>query len=245
VERYSGRKFGIRRCSSWYDCCPAGQCRAYTALQTAWSGTQGANSAFAIAVAGTNLASHADNQSKLALETAWSGTQGANYAAGVAVAGTNAAQQARAVADKALLTSWSGTQGANSALAIAVAGTNAAHSNCGFSFVIDGQGAVITTGLKGYVEVPFGMWVTRWTIVADQAGTAVVDVLKSSGYAGFPTVPSMAGSSRPSLNNAQKNEDTTLPGWTRQINTGDIVGFNVNTAGTIQTVTVAVAGTKS
>jgi hypothetical protein len=45
---------------------------AYTALQTAWSGTNGANSAFSIAVAGTNLAQSAKTDADLAL--AWLGT---------------------------------------------------------------------------------------------------------------------------------------------------------------------------
>lgn len=218
---------------------------ADVALQTAWSGTNGANSAFAVAVAGTNAAAQARNTADVALQTAWSGTSGANSAFAIAVAGTNAAAQARTVADQALLTAWSGTQGANAALSIAVAGTNAAKGACGFNFVIDGGGQAITTGFKGYVEVPFSMWITRWTIVADQTGSAVIDVLKSSGYAGFPTVPSIAGSSKPTLSSAQKNQDTTLTGWTRQINGGDIVGFTVNSAATAQIVTVAIAGTRS
>ena len=218
---------------------------ADTALQTAWSGTQGANAAFAIAVSGTNAAAQANVLAGTALQTAWSGTNGANSAFSIAVAGTNSAAQARNVADRALLTAWSDTQGANAALSIAVAGTTAAKGNCGFSFVIDGGGQAITTGFKGYVEVPFGMWITRWAIFADQSGSAVVDVLKSSGYAGFPTVPSIAGSAKPTLSSAQKNENTTLAGWTRQINGGDIVGFTVNSAATAQIVTVAISGTRS
>jgi hypothetical protein len=220
------------------------------ALLTAWSGTSGANSAFSIAVAGTNLAQTAKDQADLlttwfgtlqngdsselaylALQTAWAGTQSADYATSLAIAGTNAAQQARAVADVALVTAW--------------AGTNAANGNCGFSFVIDGGGQAIETGFKGYVEVPFGMWITRWTLIADQSGTAVVDVLKSNGYAGFPTTPSIAGSAKLVLPNAQKNQDTTLEGWTRQISGGDIVGFAVDLAATVEILTVAVAGTRS
>lgn len=218
---------------------------AYIALLTAWSGTEGANGAMAVATAGTNAAAAASNVANAALRTAWSGTEGADSAFAVAVAGTLAGEQARSVADIALLTAWSGTEGANAALAIAVAGTLAANGGCGFSFVIDGGGAAITTGFKGYVEVPFGMWITRWTIVADQSGSAVVDVLKSSGYAGFPTVPSIAASAKPTLSSQQKNQDTTLTGWTRQINGGDIVGFTVNSAATAQIVTVAIAGTRS
>jgi hypothetical protein len=218
---------------------------AYNALLTAWSGTNGANAAMTVAVAGTNAASRANDLGKTALETAWSGTNGANSAFSVAVAGTNNAAIAEGHAKAAMLTAWSGTQGANAALAIAVAGTNALKGDCGFSFVIDGGGQAITTGLKGYVEVPFGMWLTRWTILSDQTGSIVVDVLKSSGYAGFPTVPSIAASAKPTLSSAQKNENTTLVGWTRQLNKGDIIGFTVNSASTVLLTTVALAGTKS
>jgi hypothetical protein len=51
---------------------------AYRALQTAWSGTSGANSAFAIAVAGTNAAAVASTNAEDALQTAWVGTESAN-----------------------------------------------------------------------------------------------------------------------------------------------------------------------
>lgn len=218
---------------------------AYAALLTAWSGTNGANAALAIAVVGTNAASRANDLGKSALETAWSGTNGANSAFSVAVRGTNIGNIAEQHSYAALQTAWSGTQGANAALAIAVAGTNAAKGACGFSFVIDGGGQAITTGLKGYVEVPFGMWLTRWTILGDQSGSIVVDVLKSNGYAGFPTVPSIAASAKPTLSAAQKNENTTLVGWTRQLNQGDIIGFTVNSASTVLLTTVALAGTRS
>jgi hypothetical protein len=218
---------------------------AYAALLTAWSGTNGANAALVIASAGTNLGQHANDVATVALQTSWAGTQAANYAASVAVACTIAGNEARKVADKALLTAWSGTNGANAALTIAIAGTNAAKGPCGFSFVIDGGGAVITTGLKGYIEIPFGMWLTRWTILGDQSGNIVVDVLKSSGYAGFPTVPSIAASAKPTLSGVQKNENTTLVGWTRQLNQGDIIGFTVNSASTVLLTTVALAGTRS
>lgn len=130
-------------------------------------------------------------------------------------------------------------------------GTNAqaaaeavANSAVAVNYVIDGGGAVIETGLKGYIQVPFAMWVTDWVLVADQSGTCVVDVVKSSGYAGFPTTSSIAGSEKPSLTGTQKNQDTDLTSWNRSIAAGDILGFNVDSADTVEILTVVLNGTK-
>lgn len=125
------------------------------ALQTAWSGTSGANSAFAIAVAGTNAAAAAQATGALAL--AWIGTIGASgvdqiardlatSAYNIATNGTDrlddridAEIQARIHDDGT--TYWAGTtyangqvaieaaariNGDNSIMGIAVAGTNLA-----------------------------------------------------------------------------------------------------------------------
>jgi hypothetical protein len=73
---------------------------AYRALQTAWSGTSGANSAFAVAVAGTNVAGGASTTAATALHTAWQGTQNANAALQTAWRGTQ---------DANTLFSWFGT----------------------------------------------------------------------------------------------------------------------------------------
>jgi hypothetical protein len=167
----------------------------------------------------------------------------ADAAFSIAVAGTSAANAALAtangangLANTALQTAWAGTNAANSAQ----------HANCGFSFVVDGGGAPILTGFKGYVSMPFNMWVTGWTVVADQSGTFIADVLKSNGYAGFPTAPSAADGDKPTLNNTQQNRNVAITVWTQQqFNQGDLVGFIVNTAGTVQIATIALNGTRN
>lgn len=112
------------------------------------------------------------------------------------------------------------------------------------NFIIDGGGSVISVGEKGHIEVPFAMTITGWTILADQTGSIVVDVKKVS-YAGFPTTSSIAGTEKPALSAAQKNQDLSLTSWTTSISAGDILAFEVESASTVQRVVVALRGKKS
>lgn len=101
------------------------------------------------------------------------------------------------------------------------------------SYVIDGAGSTPSTGSYGQVSVPAACTITGWVITADQSGSAVVDVLRST-YAGFPTTSSIAGSDKPTLSSAQKNEDLTLTGWgSTAISAGDQIQFNLNSATTV------------
>jgi hypothetical protein len=98
--------------------------------------------------------------------------------------------------------------------------------------VIDGAGAVITTGVKGFVEVPFAGTITAVTLLSTDAavtsGSIVIDVWKDT-YANYPPVvgDSITASAKPTLASAIKSRDTTLTGWTTAIAAGDILGFSV------------------
>lgn len=110
-------------------------------------------------------------------------------------------------------------------------------------FVIDGGGAEITTGSKGYLEIPFDCTVTGWTILADQSGSIVVDVKKCT-YGDFPTNSSIAGTEKPTLSSAQKNHDLDLVSWTTAITAGDILEFVVDSVTGIERVKVSIRGTR-
>lgn len=119
-------------------------------------------------------------------------------------------------------------------------------SDAAISFTIDGGGAAIATGQKGHIEVPFDMTVTGWTIVADQSGSIVVDVWKDT-YANFPptVADTIAGSEKPTLSSAQKNQDLSLSSWATTLTKGDILAFNVDSASTVTRVTVSIRGTRT
>jgi hypothetical protein len=116
-------------------------------------------------------------------------------------------------------------------------------ANLGYStitYVIDGGGAAITTGLKGYLEIPFGCVIDRWTLLADQSGSIIVDIWKDT-YANAPPVVGdvITASAKPTLSTAAKAQSSTLTGWTTAIAAGDILAFNVNSVATIQRVTLS------
>lgn len=112
-------------------------------------------------------------------------------------------------------------------------------------FVIDGGGSAITTGVKGYLEVPFGMTITGWTLVAKESGSIVIDVWKDT-YANFPptVADTIAGTEKPTLSSVQKNQDTSLSSWTTAITAGDVLGFNVDSITTCTQVTLTLRGTR-
>jgi hypothetical protein len=109
--------------------------------------------------------------------------------------------------------------------------------NVGLNFIIDGGGSVISTGKKGHIVVPFTGTITGWTILADQSGDIVVDVNKST-YAAFAATASIAGTEKPTLAAAQKNQDLNLTTWTTTVTAGDIIEFEVDSVTTVERVTV-------
>ena len=111
------------------------------------------------------------------------------------------------------------------------------------TYMVDGGGSAITTGSKGFIEIPFACTINQVTLLADVSGSIVVDIKKSS-YAGFPTTSSICAAAKPTLSSAQKSQDATLTGWTTSITAGDILEYNVDSATTVTRVTVSLRVTK-
>jgi len=109
----------------------------------------------------------------------------------------------------------------------------------GIVFIIDGGGSAITTGEKGHLRIPFKCEIQRVTLLADQSGSIKIDIWKDT-YANFPPTDadSICGGNEPEISSAQKYQDSTLSGWTKTINAGDILAFNVDSAATIERVTL-------
>lgn len=106
---------------------------------------------------------------------------------------------------------------------------------------IDGAGSAITTGVKGYVEVPYTGTITGWTILGDQSGSIVVDVWKDT-YANYPptVADTIAGSEKPTISSATKGQDLALSTWTTSVTAGDIIGFNVDSCTSITRATLVI-----
>ena len=121
----------------------------------------------------------------------------------------------------------------------------------GLEFVIDGGGSTISTGVKGYVEIPFACTITEATLLADQSGSIVVDVWKCT-YAQFDaggTHPvsgdKITASAPPTISSDTKSQDSTLSGWTTAVSAGDILAFNVNSASAVQRATLSLKLTRA
>ncbi len=107
-------------------------------------------------------------------------------------------------------------------------------------FVIDGGGASPTTGVKPGVEMPVAGTITSARIFADQSGSAVVDIKKAS-YANLPgSLSSIAASAKPTLSSAQKNQDSTLTGWTKTFSAGDWLVPNLDSVTTCLWIVVTI-----
>lgn len=129
-------------------------------------------------------------------------------------------------------------------------GLSAFYKPSAIEFVIDGGGAVITTGMKGYLEVPFACQITAVTLLADISGSIVVDVFRST-YSAFdpPTHPAsgdkLTASAPPTISSAKKSQDSTLTGWTKTLAAGDVLGFNVNSVTSVTRVAVSLKVTRT
>ena len=112
-----------------------------------------------------------------------------------------------------------------------------AFTDATLTFVIDGGGAAITTGVKGDLQIPFACTILGWTLLADQSGSAVVEISKGT-YTNWPTVSVITASAKPTLSSARKASSTTLTGWTTAVSADDVLQIGVNSASTVQRVTL-------
>lgn len=114
------------------------------------------------------------------------------------------------------------------------------------SFIIDGGGSEITTGIKGDLEIPFNCTINRVTLLADQSGSIVVDIWKDT-YANYPPADadSITASAVPTISTATNSQDATLTGWTTTVTAGDTLRFNVDSITTCTRVLVSLKVTRT
>jgi hypothetical protein len=119
------------------------------------------------------------------------------------------------------------------------------------TFVMNGAGVAITTGVKGYIFIDFNCTIQQATLLADQTGSIVVDIWECS-YAQFDagsTHPvagdKITGSTPPTISSGVKSQDSTLSGWNTTISASSVLAFVVNSATTIQQVTLALKVVKT
>ena len=119
-------------------------------------------------------------------------------------------------------------------------------AEAGINIVLDGGGAAIAAGQQFDIEIPFDMTIQSATLLADQAGDIVIDLWVDS-YANYPPTDadSITASAPPTLSAAASAQDTTLTGWTTALSAGSIMRVNVDSAATVQRVTLSLRGVRS
>lgn len=129
---------------------------------------------------------------------------------------------------------------------VASAGSNATTTNVDIAVSIGDGTSVISTGVKGYLPLRIAGTITGWTLIANASGSIVIDVWKDT-YANAPpdNADSIAGSEKPTLSSAQKNQDLSLSTWTTGISVGDVLAFEVESATTVAQVTLVLHVTKN
>lgn len=115
------------------------------------------------------------------------------------------------------------------------------------TFIIDGGGSTITTGIKGDLEIPFACTITQATLLADQSGAIVIDIW-SDAYSAYPPTDadSITSSTPPTITaSGVKSQDSTLTSWITSIAAGNTLRFNVDSVTSIQRVTLSLRVTKT
>ena len=112
-------------------------------------------------------------------------------------------------------------------------------------FIFDGGGQPITTGYKGHIKIPFACTILSWELSADQTGSIVIDVWKDV-LANFPLTvgDSITASAKPTLASVAQNSSSVLTDWSTSILANEYLGFKVDSAATVQTVTLILNVTK-
>ncbi len=110
----------------------------------------------------------------------------------------------------------------------------------------DGQGSALVAGAKFDIWVPFGGRIFAASMLADQSGSAVVEIRKCT-YAQYdagsthPVTDDKINASAPlTISSDTKSTDSTLDGWTTSFTTGDCFEFYLSSADTIQRLTITV-----
>ncbi len=109
----------------------------------------------------------------------------------------------------------------------------------GIDTVIDGQGYVLDPGIKAYIAIPFDCEISEGTLLADAAGSVVVDLWRDT-YGNHPPVEadSITASAPLTLSSAIKTTDTTLTGWSKTLTAGDVLAVVVESVSGIRLLTV-------
>ena len=114
-----------------------------------------------------------------------------------------------------------------------------------FGITVDGGQSSPTTGIKGYLKVPYNCTIIGWTLMADQSGSVAFNIKSAASVAGIGSTTSIVASAPPALSSAQALDSTTLTGWTTALTAGMLIEFDLTSITTIVRVTLEITVVKS
>ena len=190
------------------------------------SGAQGANGA--TGATGATGAVGATGPQGIAGVTGATGPQGITGVTGVGLTGVG-------LSGDYLVAQYLYPSGATSEFVIGYVrgATGAAGSGGGgqtaedtLGFFIDNTPDDVSTGAKGYKQIPYDCQFTEWSVFAGETGSIQVDV-KKSDYSTYPTFSTVVGGDYPTLSSQIKNRNTGITAWTG-LSAGDLYEFTIN-----------------
>ena len=134
------------------------------------------------------------------------------------------------------------TSGAGTAM-VRLWGTPSTPGMIGAIVAVLGDGVTaLQVGTMGDLVIPFNLTLTSVTMLSTQSGSCVIDIYVDT-YAAFPPTgaDSITSATPPTIASGIKSQDTTLTGWTVNLNGGDTLRFNVESASGLSQVTVQLA----
>lgn len=117
------------------------------------------------------------------------------------------------------------------------------------TFVIDGGGSAITTGVKGFIEAPFAGSITGCKVFGDEASAISILIFKTT-WDNYPftypddvaeEISDSANNNNPKIASGYKGLVSDLSGWTKPFERGDIFVFYVDTVSNITKCTISLS----
>ncbi len=111
----------------------------------------------------------------------------------------------------------------------------------GVEFVIGDSISLITSGAKGYLEMPFPGIIARCTVLANTSGNINLDIWKKTftGFPGIAATDSICSSWRPHTSGAMTYQDSILSNWVKSLASGDVLACYTNAASSIAGCTLS------
>ena len=107
------------------------------------------------------------------------------------------------------------------------------------NYVVDNGSVAMTTGKKGYLTIDVTGVIQSYILISSEIGNLELDIKKST-FANFPNTLSICGGNFPTLSGTNKSTDVDLSGWTKTLNAGDILEYEViNTSTAITRFSIA------